>query len=155
MIEKTYKYIVKLSNISPWFYIAAVAVAIAVGLISRKVRLGILVGYCLIIFSIAVLSRKSGNHTNNFLLFHTYRHGLTDQILANIVFFIPIGIFLGSFGWKYIPVGSGFSVLIELCQLILNRGMFDVDDVLNNTAGILIGATFFFFFRWVYRCTRR
>ena len=33
-----------------------------------------------------------------------------------------------------------FPIVIETMQLLLKRGMFDVDDILGNIVGLLVGA---------------
>lgn len=138
-VENIIDFILSLANISPWFYVGAILIGVVVGIINRNWKIGFLVGYMLIIFSIAVLSRRPGNHINNFVLFYKYRQGINDQILTNILFFIPIGMILGSIGLKWIWIGPVFSVLIEVSQLLLRRGMFDVDDIVSNCIGTIIG----------------
>lgn len=130
----------KLASISPWFYIGSIGVGVLVGVLSKKWKIAVLVGYCIIIFSVAVLSRVSAEkHTNNFVVFYKYKQGINEQILANIIIFIPIGALLESITWKLLPIGFMFSVAIELSQLLFHRGMFDVDDIISNSLGIVIG----------------
>ena len=72
-------------------------------------------------------------------------------ILANIAMFIPFGFFMAELGehkhrksfLSVIAQALVFSTLIEISQMILMRGYFEFDDILNNTAGAVIG-TFFF-----------
>lgn len=67
------------------------------------------------------------------------------NILGNIVMFVPLGVFLPILwpklqkAWKAIPVGVLIIVLIELCQLFTLRGRCDVDDLLLNVPGIILG----------------
>ena len=62
------------------------------------------------------------------------------QIIANVVMFIPIGLFAGKLmRWKGILIGLGFSVVIELIQLVAHLGLFEFDDVIHNTIGTVIG----------------
>ena len=68
-----------------------------------------------------------------------------QNLLGNIILFIPLGILLPLL-YRGIKSGTAISViaflgslLIEACQLILNRGVFDVDDLILNTLGGLIG----------------
>jgi hypothetical protein len=67
------------------------------------------------------------------------------NILGNIVMFVPLGVFLPMLwpklqkAWKAIPVGVLTIVLIELCQLFTLRGRCDVDDLLLNVPGIILG----------------
>ena len=73
------------------------------------------------------------------------------QLFFNIGLFIPIGLFTaGCLRWGLRAsalAGFGLSLFIELSQLSGNWGLvpcayrtFDVDDIINNTAGALIGA---------------
>lgn len=64
--------------------------------------------------------------------------------ILNIIMFMPLGFLLPLLWNKYrrIPAlvctGLGFSLMIELSQL-LNRRVTDIDDLLMNTLGALIG----------------
>lgn len=67
------------------------------------------------------------------------------NVLLNIALFVPLGILLPCFGstmkkW-YVMLGAGFGVsfLIEILQYILNRGLFDIDDLFANTLGAMLG----------------
>lgn len=69
--------------------------------------------------------------------------GLLLNIL-NTIMFMPLG-FLLPFIWKKyrhivpaVALGAGFSLLIELLQLF-NRRATDIDDLLMNTSGTLLG----------------
>ncbi len=62
----------------------------------------------------------------------------------NIVVFVPIGFVLGlAFrkikGWQALLVGIGISVGIELLQYFFRKGFADVNDVMHNTLGCLVG----------------
>ena len=43
--------------------------------------------------------------------------------------------------WKGVLSGAGLSAIIELLQLISQRGLFEFDDIINNTLGTVIGVT--------------
>lgn len=68
----------------------------------------------------------------------------TAQYTLNVVMFLPLGVLLpmvwpGCDKLRYaLAYGAGFSLLIELSQL-LNRRATDIDDLLMNTLGALIG----------------
>lgn len=70
--------------------------------------------------------------------------GMSGNFFGNILLFVPIG-FLGTYVFKikkvrYIcGVGFFFSLLIEICQAIFSKGYFEIDDLLTNTVGTLIG----------------
>ena len=62
----------------------------------------------------------------------------------NVVAFVPVGILFGCTfrsmtWWKVMLIGGGVSVLIETIQFYFKRGFSEVDDVMHNTAGCLIG----------------
>ena len=63
---------------------------------------------------------------------------LTYEKIANIIAFIPIGLLAGKKWWGLF-FGIGFSILIELLQFRLHRGLFEADDLILNAAGTLIG----------------
>lgn len=68
-----------------------------------------------------------------------------QQIIFNILLFLPLGLLLAFLGKKGVGLRAaclvplGLSVLIETAQLLARRGFFDVDDVLNNTIGGMLG----------------
>lgn len=60
--------------------------------------------------------------------------------LGNMLWFAPLGIFLGGRrAWQAALTGAGVSLALELLQLILQTGTTDVDDILLNTLGTLLG----------------
>ena len=66
--------------------------------------------------------------------------------IANIVLFIPLGIILKWRGVKktkkVIVVGFIISLFIETLQIIFGLGIFECDDLINNTLGVIIGCFF-------------
>ena len=67
------------------------------------------------------------------------------NLFGNVVLFIPIGMFLPLFNKRF---RSGFRMVtacvtiitcVELAQMLLRVGSFDIDDILLNTAGAWIG----------------
>ena len=63
------------------------------------------------------------------------------QYLLNILFFIPYGLlYPWKDDWKRVFVATMvLSLLIELSLFIFNLGWCEVDDVINNTLGAMIG----------------
>ena len=67
------------------------------------------------------------------------------NIAGNIAMFVPLGAFLPAMwkklqrAWKAIPVGILSIILIEICQLLTLRGRCDVDDLILNVIGIILG----------------
>lgn len=81
------------------------------------------------------------------------------NLVGNVVIFIPFGFFM--------PMASryrsfllttfysfGFSLLVELFQLVTKVGSFDVDDLLLNTVGGMIGFIIFAMCNWIGRRQR-
>jgi glycopeptide antibiotics resistance protein len=70
------------------------------------------------------------------------------EMISNAVIFVPLGIYAGvllkswSFGKKLLFVFI-ISLIIEALQFALAVGAFDITDIVNNTAGGLIGLTIF------------
>ena len=84
----------------------------------------------------------------------------------NVIVFIPIGMILGSLlrvkgsstseatksmTWLMVAIiGCGISVTIESLQFFLMRGFSEVDDVIHNTLGCMIGYGIYSLIRLVY-----
>lgn len=67
------------------------------------------------------------------------------NIILNILMFVPLGLLLPFYGrWWRRPAftylaGLAFTLFIEFAQLILKRGIFEMDDIFNNLLGTMIG----------------
>lgn len=111
--------------------------------------------YGAIILLFTVLGRRSHDDYElnyNLELFSCYYRifiecdrSILESILQNILMFIPIGAILPIiFSYKHrilipIAISFGLSLLIETCQLVLKSGLFELDDLFNNTIGGMIG----------------
>ncbi len=116
-------------------------------MVTKKWTTGLLLGYVLIIIGETVLFRTSfsGQHFQP-QLFWSYKVGSVqkEQIIANILIFIPLGILAGSlWKWKGILVGLGVSAAVELLELVSQRGLCEFDDILHNTLGTFIGVSIY------------
>ena len=65
--------------------------------------------------------------------------------VGNIVWFIPLGAYLvwkapRHTVWRAVLIGFLLSLVIEVSQYIFGVGVTEVDDLVLNTAGTLIGA---------------
>ena len=97
---------------------------------------------------------RSGIHETNLIpfkvLFETYQEVFVNgyinyfliNFLGNIILFIPFGLIVPLL-WKTstvktILIGFCSSLFIEICQLFLTRGT-DIDDLMLNTTGVLLG----------------
>ena len=106
--------------------------------------------YLFLLLYMAVFVRNTqAGWTYNLSPFWSYqaiREGRDDilvQVIMNVLAFIPIGLLLGTFKgmkwWHVLLIGLCFSMLIELLQLVLKRGLTEIDDVVHNGVGCMIG----------------
>ena len=115
---------------------------------AAKLPVAAFVIYLALMLVITFLSRESGNSKGFDLeLFSTW--GINDRnnayVIENIMLFVPYG-FLGS--WAFEKMGNFFrclalgaltSLCIESLQLVTGRGFFQIDDILTNTLGAVVG----------------
>ena len=87
-------------------------------------------------------------------LFWEIEMGFWNNIIQNILLFIPLGFLIG--GKRGIIAGFLLSTGIEFTQYIAVLGYCELDDVLNNTIGATIGTLLFKIFgkRIEELCTR-
>ena len=102
---------------------------------SRKILVAI---YILIILWITLFSRTLGTVRIFRGLFWEIEMGYWNNIIQNILLFIPLGFLIG--GKRGIIAGVLLSIGIELTQYIAVLGYCELDDLLNNTIGTVIGA---------------
>ena len=88
-------------------------------------------------------------------LFDIYE-GWQRNLYGNIAMFIPVGL-----AWpfcfkkldsirKVVLAGFGFSLFIELSQLLFYDRGSDIDDLITNTTGVFIGAIIYFLLNRVF-----
>ena len=97
--------------------------------------------YILIILWITLFSRRPMETRIFRGLFWEVRMGYWNNIIQNILLFIPLGFLIG--GKRGIIAGVLLSIGIELTQYIAVLGYCELDDALNNTIGAAIGALLF------------
>lgn len=123
--------------------------------------------YIVIVIGATFLGRTPSNLDNvkmNLNLFSSYFEAYHDigvvllnnvllrNLVLNIMLFIPLGFLLPMCSDKlkkiYIVVLIGFftTLVIEFTQHFQGYGVFEIDDVLNNTIGTLLGYCVFMFF---------
>lgn len=134
-------------------------VGVIVLLVSKRIRDGwrwsaglLLVEYVVLIYCSTVVFRVPGSETgHDFAPFWSYgailrgeNYRLLPENVMNVAVFVPVGILLGAAfrsmtWWKALLIGGAMSVSIEVMQLMLKRGFAEVDDVMHNTVGCMIG----------------
>ena len=123
-----------------------------------RVLFGIyLMGLCYFLFFAENYGREIGQETYRYNLipfkeierFWTYRHELGIRsffnLAGNILGFVPAGFFIPIL-WKKKPgclytmfITLNMSFQVEVLQLIFRVGSFDIDDMILNTIGGLLG----------------
>ena len=126
--------------------------------------------YLAVMFVTVFLSREPGSRQGiDMILFGTW--GETPQahafVIENILLFVPFGILYPlavsatdrkpdlrkKIGWEKFTVLCGFliSVGIETVQLITERGYCQLDDVVMNTLGALVGYVVFATLKFIFK----
>lgn len=121
--------------------------------------------YCLVLIYILFLNRGSRSHYSyaqyfqaftNFIPFKTiaeyiqrYSDGYwrlsTVNLLGNLALFVPMGMALPCVSkklnrfWKVVLCVLGMVIMVEVTQGILRVGSIDIDDVIFNVSGAMIG----------------
>ena len=85
-----------------------------------------------------------------FTFVNDFYDGWKTNVIGNIAMFIPVGMVwpfcfkkLNTIG-KSILAGGCFSLLIEIFQLLFYDHCSDVDDLILNTTGVVIGSLIYF-----------
>ena len=108
----------------------------------------LLVFYLYVVLGITILSRnESPTREISLELFRTFRNTFQarKQIYENIIMFIPFSVLLYMLAepfrklWISLTMGICGSLLIETTQWVTMTGHFELDDILTNTIGMLIG----------------
>lgn len=111
----------------------------------------LLVEYVVVILCSTVFFRQKAESQNyNFTPFWSYsaiqegRSELLPENIMNVVVFVPVGIFLGACikgtkWWLALLIGFGISLSIESLQYFFHKGFSEIDDVIHNMLGCLIG----------------
>ncbi|WP_299512049.1 VanZ family protein [uncultured Rummeliibacillus sp.] len=86
--------------------------------------------------------------------------GFTLNVWGNILMFIPLGIYFANWMkkfhfWKVLGAIIGTSLGIEVLQYIFKRGASDIDDLLLNTAGGLIGILIYLVLKVIFKSKDR
>ena len=98
-----------------------------------------------VIFRVASQSRTYDFHP--FWSYRAIQDGrveLLSENIMNVVVFVPIGILMAiafkqMTWWKALLIGCSISITIEALQFCFMKGFSEVDDVMHNTVGCLMG----------------
>ena len=115
--------------------------------------------YILSLFQIVTIQDTVSWSTNNFIPFKEitrydlWSHGFFKNVIGNICLFLPFGYFISYINKKkkfYEPLFITFvcSLSIELVQMMIGR-VFDVDDIILNVIGGMLGYCFYKLFYFI------
>ena len=133
-------------NTHPMIVLAAgVILTVMAVLLRKRGRLAFLIAYLLFISAMTVLYRESGAPKIQLKLFWSYRQFLSSkllrrEILNNIWLFVPLGaaLFCPAHRRRWLWA-IALSVLIEAVQYLTGIGLCEIDDVISNGLGAIIG----------------
>lgn len=126
----------------------------------RKIHKGMLmlfILYTLMIAYITIFSREEGHSTDVLLTFDSVREAIDthsleplQHVILNAAMFIPLGMLfplirpgvLDKFSYVA-PLGMMMTTLIEATQMLLKKGQCDIEDIVANTLGAILGLVLF------------
>ena len=125
----------------------------------KSAAAGLLVAYVFLVMSVTVLSRGHVKEETVYLVpFWSYieilrgspeTYSLATEIVLNILMQVPVVFLLPVLVKRHaVLYGILVSVCIEVFQLITGRGYFEVNDLIHNSLGIVLGYG-------IYRLARR
>lgn len=137
----------------------------------RGFCLGVLVAYLYLVAYYTILVRSTYDVPHyNLELFWSYKKaiegykGLLVEIILNYILLIPEGILIPvllfrkkrmmRFVLTFI-LGLLTTSIIELSQLYFKRGLFEFDDIINNTIGVLFGYLIYIIIRGIWNGIKR
>ena len=130
----------------------------------NKVKLLLWAGFMIYVTVLLGATMFRGNYFGNtriYPLFYSYRDAWNDfsktewqNIILNICLFVPFGALLPTLikkvdkFWTVYLIGFSVTFLIEVAQFVFKIGIFEPDDLLGNTVGVMIGYGLYRIFRY-------
>lgn len=112
----------------------------------------LLAGYVFLVLCSTIICRdecpKVSYNLHPFLHIHSKNVAIIGERILNTLLFVPIGLLASVVinKWrtlKVLVIGVLLSASIELLQLALRKGVCNIDDVINNAVGCIIGYSLF------------
>ena len=162
-------YLHRILDIGDGYYLFAASIAAVLWVSLRhqknakRVALTILIPYMFLVAASTILSRKVNNSSHPILVpFWSVKVILTGgrnkvrlarQVALNILMLMPVGLLVPSLfkkrkGLKTVLLGLAISFVIELAQMLTHRGYAEIDDLMTNTLGVVIGYGIYRIFKW-------
>lgn len=140
----------------------------------REYFFSLLLGiYVAIVLWITVFNRVNGQYDVRIVPFYTYyqwlfkgeKLNICGNLIGNILLFVPFGFLLKeSVSYSRLTLKMKifiiimsllFSCVIEILQLIFQKGFFEIDDLLNNTIGGSVGMMISIIMEYMKRYLKR
>ncbi len=120
----------------------------------------ILFFYTCLLINIVFFARDARQSINLVPFDMIKEQGFTLNVYGNIIMFIPLGLYLANYlkgaKWGKVVAGIvGASLSIEVLQYVFKRGASDIDDLILNTAGGLIGVFIYLVLKLLYKSNER
>ena len=124
---------------------------------NKEFSIILFITYLLILFFIVTYPVNEYGYNNYNLFKELLRYkigsvGFINNIIGNILLFIPFGMFLRYYFKirviSLILITILYSLSIEMIQILVNR-LFDIDDIILNLIGSIIGYYFSNYSFWV------
>ena len=154
-------YLIALIGLFVFTFVFITQVGIKAGV---KLGLGLfLAEYVFLLLCSTVFFRSGVSDNVNFVPFKTYQeiqngnNFLLSQSIMNVLVFVPIGLLLRVIQNKwYVALSVGFliSLCVEMLQYLLAKGYCEIDDVIHNTLGCLLGIGIYMLGRRCYLMLR-
>lgn len=131
-----------------------IAITIIIDRKIDKIRIDVFAGIYLMAVLCLSLLRTSNPHAHAILNpldiidgFHRHFNHTLIILIGNLIIYVPLGIYMkyrfNLSNLKLVICFLPYIVLLELTQLISKRGIFDIDDIISNTAGFVFGGICF------------
>ena len=116
---------------------------------SKRQNRYLLILYLVVIIYMTLFNRSPlSSRRMSLNLFASYRYFLVNdyfrrEILNNILLFIPLGVILAQLRsrWSTAAIPFLISIGIEILQFITKQGLLEIDDVISNGLGGILGFT--------------
>lgn len=132
--------------------------SISKGKFMERLVSGILISWMFLVFSCTILSRDRFLYRRK-LLTPFWVDGLSKTDALNVFLLMPLGFLLPVSGKRnaisVLFLGLFSTCSIEIIHYYTRTGMFDIDDIILNEAGVLIGFLVWKFFDIIFGHSRK
>lgn len=118
----------------------------------RRVSWWMFLTYLLMVLCFTIIFREEKNVVQISMKpiweYDSLNYNQIAEAILNVLLFVPLGFLAGAAirrkrFLKTVGLCCGISVTIEILQLVLKKGVCNIDDVINNSAGCIVGCGLF------------